>query len=715
MRLIRHPLTTAIALVSTASAAYTPTAAAQDPQRVEEIVVVGVRDTHTVIVNDTLVATPDTAQLLRKMPGANVNKNGELTGIAQYRGMFGDRIRVSVDGAQINGAGPNAMDAPLHYAPVAILESLTINRGIIPVSKGQETLGGYVEAQTYAGDFATSSDFEFGGRAYTGVQSVNGGNVLSGFFSLANDTHIFRGFVMQEKADDLEFPGGEITPSEYDRERYDLGYSFTSGAHEFSLDFARNNTKDAGTASLPMDILSIDSDLFRSRYTYSADAGILTVELSASDNEHWMTNYHLRRPPQDNMMNAGTTRYRRNWAVSENYGFMVKFERPTEDGRWLYGVDGHFAEHRSIITNPNAPAFYISNFNDVTRDILGAFVEREVSLSARAGLEAGVRVNRVSMDSVPVSANLNPMNMMMGMPVMMNNMASMLATAFNSGALAQEDTNVDAFARLSYETDGDATWYVGAARKTRSPSYQERYLWIPLEATGGLADGKTYTGNPELKPEVAHEIELGLDLENAQYGIYPRLFYKRVSDYIQGTPSSDMLANNFAQMMANMGMGLPNPLQFSNVDARFYGLDIDSNFTLNDRLTLRAILNIVRADRRDISDSLYRVSPDNLLVALDYRGQGWTGSIESVTYADQDRVAVTNLELPTEGYSLVNVMARAEITDGVEVSVGAENLLDEDYLDHLAAYNRAFNADIQSRARMPGLGRNLYARVMWNF
>ena len=138
---------------------------AQDSQRIEEITVVGVRDTHTVIVNDTLVATPDTAQLLRKMPGANVNKNGELTGIAQYRGMFGDRIQVSVDGAQINGAGPNAMDAPLHYAPVAILESLTINRGIVPVSKGQETIGGYVEANTYAGDFGTSSNFEFSGLA----------------------------------------------------------------------------------------------------------------------------------------------------------------------------------------------------------------------------------------------------------------------------------------------------------------------------------------------------------------------------------------------------------------------------------------------------------------------------------------------------------------------------------------------------------------------
>lgn len=705
-------------LLALALAIATPLAGqtfAQERQRIEEITVVGVRDTHTVIVDDTLVATPDTAQLLRKMPGANVNKNGELTGIAQYRGMFGDRIQVSVDGAQINGAGPNAMDAPLHYAPVAILESLTINRGIVPVSKGQETIGGYVEANTYAGDFGTTKGFEFSGRAYAGAQSVNSGDVLSGFFSMANDTHIFRGFVMQERADDLEFPTGDITPSEYDRERFDLGYSFAKGRHEFSIDFARNNTKDAGTASLPMDILSIDSDLFRSRYTFSTSEGLFTAELSASDNEHWMTNYHLRRPPQTPASTDDPMRFRRNWAVSENYGFALKYEQFTDNGTWLYGIDGHFAEHRSIITNPNSAPFYISNFNDVNRDIIGAFIERKISLNAQTGLETGIRVNHVSMDSVPVSANLNPMNMMMGMPVMMNNLAGALSTQFNNDTLAQTDTNVDAFVRLSYQTDGDATWYIGAARKTRSPSYQERYLWIPLEATGGLADGKTYIGNPNLKPEVAHEIELGLDLENSVYGIYPRVFYKRVSDYIQGTPSTNVTANNFAQMIANMGMGMPNPLQFSNVDARFYGLDIDSNFSINDKITLRAILNIVRADRRDINDDLYRVSPDNVLVALDYRGNGWTGSIESVTYADQNRIAITNSELKTEGYSLVNVMARSSLADGVEVSIGAENLLDESYLDHLAAYNRAYNPDIASRARMPGLGRNFYARVMWNF
>jgi iron complex outermembrane receptor protein len=464
-----------------------------------------------------------------------------------------------------------------------------------------------------------------------------------------------------------------------------------------------------------MDILSIDSDLFRSRYTWEGDDRILTAEFSASDNEHWMTNYHLRRPPQDNMMTAGGMRYRRNWAVSENYGMALKMEQFVDNGSWLYGVDSHQSTHRSTITNPNAAPFYIGNFNDAQRQVLGAFVERSISLGDRTGLDAGIRINRVSADSGLVSANLNPMNMMMGMPVMMNNMGAMLSSMMNGSDLDQTDNNLDWFARLSIKTDNNTTWYLGAARKTRSASYQERYLWLPLEATGGLADGKTYVGNPNLNPEVAHEIELGFDMDYGNLSFYPRLFYKEVSDFIQGTPATNMVVKNFAQMMSNMGMGRPDPLQFSNVDANFYGFDMEAHYRLSSRLNFRAVASVVRGERDDINDDLYRISPDNLILALDYRGDNWTSSLESVTYADQNRVSATNLEQKTDGYSIFNLTSSINLSSDLEAVLGAENIFDEEYDDHLAAYNRAFNPDLAMRTRMPGLGRNYYARLMWYF
>ena len=37
-------------------------------------------------------ASTDAAELLRHAPGANVNRNGPLTGIPQYRGMYGHHL-----------------------------------------------------------------------------------------------------------------------------------------------------------------------------------------------------------------------------------------------------------------------------------------------------------------------------------------------------------------------------------------------------------------------------------------------------------------------------------------------------------------------------------------------------------------------------------------------------------------------------------------------
>ncbi len=691
------------------------TAAVAQPADVQEILVTGVQDTHTVRTDDTLVAPADTAELLKRMPGANINKNGELTGIAQYRGMFGDRINVSINGAHVSSGGPNAMDAPLHYAPVALIESLSISRGIVPVSAGQETIGGHVHAQTYGGEYGNSNGFELAGRAYVGMQSVNSGEVGSALLALTNRNHILRGFVMKERGDDTRFPDGRITPSNYDRDRWDIGYSFRRGDHEFSIDFARNNTLDSGTAALPMDINSLDSELLRSRYEWDNGDLRFTAEYALNDIRHWMSNYHLRRPPLTATGAPDLARYRNTYTSSDNSGLILTLERPVANGLWRVGVDTHFSEHLALILNPNAAAFFTDNFKGIERNVIGAYVERELALADNLGLEIGLRHNQVSSDSDPVAANLNPARLTAGMPFMMNNQARLLAAAFNASDLSQQDNNTDWFARLSVDTSYDITWYFGAARKSRSPSYQERYLWLPASSTGGLADGKNYIGNPDLKPEVAHEIEIGFDLDRGRYSLYPRAFYKRVDDFIQGVPSTNALANTVAQMLANAGMGDPNPLQFANVEASYHGFDMEARYSLSERLTLRSVLSLVRGEREDIRDDLYRISPDNLILGLDYSKDNWTASLESVTYADQDKVSATNRELATDGYTLVNLTGRWNVNADIEIGVGINNLLDEEFEEHLAAYNRAWNPDVAIGARLPGLGRSLYGRMMWYF
>lgn len=692
------------------------------PALQEELLVTGTRDSRVIQLAETVEITPDAAQLLRKAPGASVNGNGPLTGIPQYRGMYGDRIKVTVNGSTLSSGGPNWMDPPLSYAPAAQLESLEVTRGIAPVSAGQETIGGAINAKTWDGDFSESSDFNTSSRIRAGGQSVDQGSLVSAAVVVANDAHKIKVSILDERGDDARFADGNIEPTEYQRQRLDIGYGIRFGHHSLQFDYGRNETDDTGTPALPMDIDYIDADLASARYTFDNGKFTSNVRVYGSDIEHGMNNYSLRQAPMSSGM------YRQNIAEGENRGFSVDIA----SGNWKAGIDGHSEIHNSNIDNLNNANFFVVNFNDAERDIIGAFIEHEYEFSGGVETELGLRVNRVSMDADEVDAT--PAQMMMSMPVMdmggmgmmstmmMPSPAMMLRDNFNNADRSQEDNNIDWVAKAYLPTSDTTTLYAGLARKSRSASYQERYLWLPMQATAGLADGRTYTGNLELDAEVAHEIELGFDLDSTDLTLSPRIFYRNVDDYIQGTATGDSNASNFVNMMNMMNMmnGTSNaaPLQFNNIDAELYGFDMDWRYSFSSNVSISGLINYVRGKRTDSNsnDNLYRIAPLNASLALNYTGNSWGVTVEGVAYDKQDKVSEFNGEQESDGYGLLNLRGQWQVTQSARLGFGVDNILDRDYQDHLTGTNRVNgNADIASGEKLPGYGRNAYARIDFEF
>lgn len=668
----------------------------------EELLVIGSHDALRIDVADTEEVNPDSAALLRRAPGANVNGNGPLTGIAQYRGMYGNRIGVAVDGAVIGAGGPNWMDPPLSYAPAALLESLEVYRGIAPVGAGQETIGGAIIATTWSGDFASGEAVETSGRLRAGGQPVNDAWLVSAAVAAANQNHRVKIAGLQEQANDAEFNGGEILPTEYDRQRYDFGYGYRRGGHTLQLNFARNETGDSGTPALPMDIQYIDSDLASLHYEFDAASWTLKGKLYYSQIDHGMTNYHLRQAP------ATAGMWRRNIASGENLGFKLDGERKDSRGSWSVGIDGHGEEHNSDIDNPNTPAFFVVNFNDATRELVGLFVERQQNFNQQWLGEFGLRYNHVEMDANTVDGTPARMagSMMMAS-------GQSLRENFNGANRKQSDNNIDWVAKVYYQANDTLSYYAGVARKTRSPSYQERYLWLPLEATAGLADGRTYTGNIKLDAETAHEIELGFDYQAARLTLSPRIFFRDIEDYIQGTETSNTNAVMFVSMMNNMnGTSNAPPLEFNNVDARLYGFDMDWAYQLSVQWSLSGVVNYVRGERDDIDDNLYRIAPLNTTLAVNYQRARWQATLEGTLYDTQDKVSATNSEQETAGYGVLNARGYWQVSSAARLSFGVDNLQDKKYRDHLGGYNRVRgNDDIAPGERLPAYGRNVFARV----
>lgn len=667
-----------------------PPALAEDPTPLPPVEVEAeTQERYAVSADDAQAGTADIGALLEQVPGAAVNRNGALTGIAQYRGLYGDRVNVVVDGAALNASCTNAMDPPLSHIPTGQLESLTVIRGIAPVSAGLETLGGSIAARSKRGWFGETDSLESHGEVYGGGATVD--NALSGgaLSWLSNQQHKLYAAISRETADDAEYAGGRITPTRYARTHYATGYGLRAGAHEIGLDLSRTETGASGTPSLPMDIRWSDSDLASFDWRASFGRQQWQGHLSYSHIEHEMDNYTLRTPPNDSTRLAATE------TTGVDYRLASSFY--VGGGALTLGVDGQLADHDATVRDPvNNPNFYVDNFNDVQRDRYGVYAEWTGLVAPDWSLEAGLRYTRVDMDAGVVS------HFMYGM----NAGITTLQDRFNNADRSIADNNIDAVLQLSYALTPETALIGGIARKTRSPSYQERYLWLPLEATAGLADGNLYVGDLALDPEVSHQIELGLDWRDHGAYLSPRLFYRDVSDYIQGTPATDATV-----VMVASNNGDSTPLQFSNVDATLYGIDTSAGIAFGEHWSLDAILSYVRGKRDDTDDALYRVAPLSATLALSYTQPVWSVTARSRMVARQSKVSTTNSETETAGFAVFDLSGRLTPWQRLQIDLGVANLFDTEYREHTAGINRVLGVDVAVGERVPAYGRSLYGKL----
>lgn len=641
------------------------------------------------------ITTPDAAELLRRAPGANVNRNGPLTGIAQYRGMYGERVNVQVNGIQIVTGGPNGMDPPLSYVPRGQLESLEVIRGIAPVSSGLETIGGTIIANARSSAFSPDDQIRPAFDLSAGGATVDESTTLSVMAGVANRSHRAHVYGSREDGNNIEIPDGKIKPSRHERTNYGAGYGFRNGGGQgFSFDVRHNNTDPTGTPSLPMDIKFIETDIVQGKYTGSVGRYALHGQLYWTDVDHEMSNFELRDPPMPMMT-------RLNRAKSDGFGYRADVGFPLASGTLLVGVDGNLASHDATVKDPvNNPAFRVEAFNNVDRNLYGGFVEWNGDVADRWNLQLGARYNRVEAESGQVSHFM----------AMMNPAIGTLQDRFNSADRDNDQDNFDLVAKLDHALSPRVNVIGEAGLKTRAPSYQQLYLWVPLQATNGLADGHNYVGDVDLDSEKAYEVGLGLDWHSRGLYATPRLFYRYVDDYIQGTPSTDPVV-----IMVSTANGDPDPLQWSNVDAKFYGADMDWGVTINQNWRLDGVVSYVRGERDDINDELYRIAPLNGSVTLSYSRANWWAGLEGVAYARQDKVSETNDEEKSDSYGLLNLRGGVAVGRNLSLAFGVENILDETYEPHLSGINRVADSDVDVGERVPGPGRNYFATIRYQY
>ncbi len=630
---------------------------------------------------------PDVADWLKTVPGANINKNGPITGIAQYRGMFGERVAKNIGGQHIVSAGPNAMDAPLTYINPIMVKSVAVYRGIAPVSAGIDTLGGAIKVNLKQAEVDTGTTL--GGDLALSYNDINDASTFAGDLNISNENTGVLLYLTDQQGDDYQDgDGNTISSTQYNKQQYGADLRHQQDGWEIGLTWHHAETDDSGTPALPMDIDYIESDRYSLDGKLSLNDWQLSWQLGYQDAIHGMDNFSQRVS-----MNTSMYRYNTTDAKTRNYKFLLS------QGDWLFGLEGYDSDHNADISNPENAMFSIANFNQVKNQRNSAFVEWTPS-SGKFSHTLGLRLKDNRADAAEVSSSM----------AMMNPNIKALRDEFNDADRDVSDTTFDLALNSEYQWSNALALNYAMAIKQRAPSYQERYLWMPMQATGGLADGKTYVGNINLDVETAYQINAGLSYQQDDFAIAPQFFYQKVDDYIQGTPSTDMRVKMVASMM-----GDDSPLTFDNIDATLYGVDMNWHYRLNEHFKLSGIVSYVKGERDDINDDLYRISPLNTRINLLYHYKNWQSNLAIHAYASQDDVSALNNEQASAGYAVVDWQVDYFVSSGLVVRLGANNLLDKQYSDHLGGVNRANGSDIAVGEKVSAMGRNVYLAMDYQF
>ncbi|MFN4177855.1 TonB-dependent receptor [Phenylobacterium sp.] len=680
------------------SAAVLPAAAfaeTQDPL-LDVIVVTAPRASAATPVAEAVAPTPiegpDPTALLARVPGGARVGNGALSGQAQYRGLFGPRLNLRVDGQRFASGGPNLMDPPFHYAPTSLVAALEVDRGVSPVRAGPGLAGGMnaVFKRLDFTDGGVRTGYDLTAEARSGDDSGS----VGGIAGAAGEAWRLNLLGAYDRGQDAEFPGGTIRASRYERGVYGLSAGARANGQELSLDLRRQHTGPTGNPPFPMDIRYFDGDF--ARLGWRGAFGDIEAEAAASyaGIDHGMDNFNLRPGPASPMDRRDALAK----AVTRAAEGAVSF--PLAGGRLRLGGDAEAVDRNVQILAPANPAFLVTSLPDVETARTGAYAEWTGALGPVMG-ELGLRADRHEADAG--RAVLGPA--LAAGPVA-------LAAAFNAADRAREDDTVDAVARFWTPPRDGLSWRLTLARKTRVPGYVERYSWLPGNTSGGLADGNIYVGDMGLDPEVAWIAEAGFDWTGDHAYLRPTAYVREVDGYIQGVPfdATPGVLDTLQERVAAMS-GDPTPLRFANVDARLWGFDVAGGVKLAPRWRLDAVASYVRGERRDVSDNLYRIAPPSLTAALSYDADAWSVTVETRLVADQAKVSRTNGEHRTGGYGVVSLYGDWRVREGARLSAGVENLLDRRYSDHLAGYNRVAGSDAPLGARLPGTGRSLFLRL----
>jgi iron complex outermembrane recepter protein len=620
----------------------------------------------------------DSGQFLREAGNASGIRKGGFGIDPVLRGLSGSRLNVRLDGLTATAAAcPNRMDPPTSHIRLSDIERVEIHRGPHALQYGP-SFGGTVNFVSHKSpdyiNFGLNGDVRAGIESNTGHQKtdarIQGGTenwdfLLSGGLSSTDD-----------------YTGGNGLTVASGFQSYDFGLEGginVFAGHRLTAGWSQSFIRDADFPALMMDMAVDDTYKFKAGYKWTPNQAENLSEVEI--NGYWsLVDHEMNNHNRDsfNMRDAIAL------AETETYGVHSKVKGQYNSGSYTVtaGIDQldvtgtRFVDIKMGPQAGNSMTYNLwqdaSIFNAGIYSGFEHFIDRWT-------ISAGTRIDYNEADSNDPAPRFEN-------------------TDVNS---THVNFSISAGITRQISTNTTAGFYVG--RGVRSPDVTERYINF---LTIGR-DSYEYTGNPDLKAEANNQADLVLKSEIGNFSIETTIFASYMTNYISAVINEDLQP---------VGMGAPGVREFQNRgDALFSGFELAMNHNLSRSWHVGLNSSFTRAEYLDNNTPVAEIPPfeSTLNIGGSLFMDRIMPGVSVRRVFPQNRFNEEFGESRTPGFWLVYATLSSSLYDGITLSGGVRNLLDEDYYEHL---NRQFNPGVNpSGDYLPEPGRRFFAELSIRF
>ncbi|RNF52698.1 TonB-dependent copper receptor [Marinomonas hwangdonensis] len=562
----------------------------------------------------------DGAAALKQIPGFSAVGNGGVNGDPTFRGMFGSRLVILTDGAQMLGACPNRMDNPTSYINPTAYDEVEIIKGPQTVLWGPGNSAATVRFERKDEDFSEKSS-RFEASAMVGSNNRFDRSIEG---AVGNSKGYVRLEANKGESDDYEDGNGDNVESSWEKWNTSVAFGLTPDEDTLlELELGRGDgfAEYAGRMMDGTQFLRETVALRFEKDNISENWSKIEAQLNYGYADHIMDNTTFRDGSMVSQVDRRTTSGR----IASTWDWDVK--------SLVTGVDLRQETHRN------------KGIEDYSLKQAGIFSELTFFLENDDRIVSGLRLDRYSVTDE--------------------------STINRSSGDTRTGTLISGFTRLEKDfSTMPATSYVGLGYTERFPDY-----W---EMKPGLSTIDSGTAFNDVDHEKTLQLDVGLNYKRDDLSWWVSGYAGIVKDYIifgytstkmmMGTKITGRASNRDAHIAGTETGARYQVTENVSTNASIayaWGRDLDNNAPLPQISPFEAKLGLTHEKEAWTSNVVLR------MVAAQNRVSENMGNAVGYDFGE------------SAGFTTMDINTEFRLSEQIKLRAGVDNVTDKAYAEHL--------------------------------